>query len=50
MNSLLICFIGLQTHQIGFIPANVFCIVVYGFSIRSWLRDSDVAVIRRSVN
>ena len=31
INSLLICFIGLETRQIGFIPANIFCIVMYGF-------------------
>jgi hypothetical protein len=43
MNSLLICFIGIQTHQIGFIPANLFCIVIYGFSIRSWIRGSGLA-------
>jgi hypothetical protein len=42
INSLLICFIGFETHQIGFIPANLFCIVMYGLSIRSWIRDSRV--------
>lgn len=40
INSLIIAFIGLRTHQIGFIPANVFCIVIYVFSIRAWVRDS----------
>ena len=40
VNSLLLCFIGFQTHQTGLIPANIFCIAVYGFSIRSWIRDS----------
>jgi hypothetical protein len=43
INSLLICFIGLETHQIGFIPANLFCILIYGFTIRSWIRGSRVA-------
>jgi len=43
VNSLLICYIGLETRQVGFIPANIFCIVIYGFSIRSWMRDSAVA-------
>jgi len=42
MNSLLICFIGFETHQIGFIPANIFCVVIYAFSIRSWIRDRRV--------
>jgi len=43
MNSLLICVIGLETHQIGFIPANIFCIAIYAISIRSWMRDNRVA-------
>lgn len=39
INSLLICVIGIKTAQFGFIPANLFCIVVYGVSIRSWRRE-----------
>jgi len=40
VNSGLICCIGLETHQTGFIPANLFCIVIYSFSVRSWKRQS----------
>ena len=40
VNSVIICAIGLETSQLGLIPANVFCLVVYGFSIRSWMRDA----------
>jgi hypothetical protein len=29
----------LRTSQFGFIPANLFCICVYSFSIRSWLKE-----------
>ena len=39
VNSVLICLIGLKTSQFGFIPANLFCIAVYGMSIRSWRRE-----------
>ena len=38
VNSLIVCAIGLRTSQLGFIPANLFCICVYGFSMRSWLK------------
>jgi len=38
INSILICLIGLKTSQFGLIPANLFCIVVYLTSLRSWLR------------
>ena len=39
VNSVLICIIGLKTSQLGFIPANLFCIGVYATSIRSWRRE-----------
>ena len=36
INSAIVCVIGLRTSQFGFIPANVFCIVLYGVNLRSW--------------
>ena len=39
VNSVIICAIGWHTSQLGLIPANVFCLVIYGFSIRSWVRE-----------
>jgi hypothetical protein len=39
VNSLIVCVIGLRTSQLGFIPANLFCICAYAFSMRSWLRE-----------
>jgi hypothetical protein len=39
VNSLTVCVIGLRTSQLGFIPANMFCICVYAFSMRPWLRE-----------
>jgi len=41
-NSAIICVIGIRTAQLGFIPANLFCIVLYGFNLRSW-RKADVS-------
>ena len=38
LNSLIVCAIGLRTLQLGFIPANLFCICVYAISMRSWFR------------
>jgi hypothetical protein len=35
-NSLIICFIGLRTTQLGFIPANLFCLVIYIHNIARW--------------
>lgn len=37
-NSLLVCVIGLRTLQLGFIPANLFCVCVYAISMPSWLK------------
>ena len=41
-NSLIICVIGLRTAQLGFIPANLFCIVLYAVNLRTW-RKAEVS-------
>jgi hypothetical protein len=38
VNSLIVCAIALRTSQLGFIPANLFCIGIYAFSMRSWFK------------
>jgi hypothetical protein len=41
VNSVIFCVIGIRTAQFGFIPANLFCIAVYGVSLRSWMRHGS---------
>lgn len=36
LNSAIICIIGFQTQQVGFIPANLFCIVVSTINLLAW--------------
>jgi hypothetical protein len=36
------CIIGLKTSQLGFIPANIFCIVVSAMNLRTWRRSPAV--------
>jgi hypothetical protein len=36
------CVIGLRTAQLGFIPANLFCIVLYAFNLRTW-RKAEIS-------
>ncbi len=36
LNSAVICVIGLRTTQTGFIPANLFCLAIYGYNILQW--------------
>ena len=43
VNSLIVCAIALRTSQLGFIPANLFCIGMYAFSMRSWLKEQTHA-------
>jgi hypothetical protein len=43
INSLILCLIGLRTAQLGFIPANVFCIGIYVMNFRSWFREPMAA-------
>jgi hypothetical protein len=40
VNSMIVCVIGFRTSQFGFIPANLICICVYAFSIRSWIKQT----------
>ena len=35
-NSVIICFIGLRTTQLGFIPANLFCLAIYVHNVVQW--------------
>lgn len=35
-NSAIICLIGFRTAQLGFIPANVFCLAIYSYNIVKW--------------
>jgi hypothetical protein len=35
-NSLIICLIGFRTTQLGFIPANLFCIAIYIHNVVQW--------------
>ena len=36
VNSVIICVIALRTSQFGFIPANIFCILLYVWNSRQW--------------
>jgi nicotinamide riboside transporter PnuC len=40
VNSMIVCIIGFRTSQFGFIPANLICICVYAFSLRSWVKQT----------
>ena len=35
-NSAVVCVIAVRTAQLGFIPANLFCIVLYGVNLHRW--------------
>ncbi len=41
VNSLIISVIGMRTAQTGFIPANLFCIAIYGYNILQWRRAAS---------
>lgn len=36
INSVIICIIGLRTAQWGLVPANVFCLAIYAYNLKSW--------------
>ena len=35
-NSAVICVIAMRTAQVGFVPANLFCLAIYGYNIAKW--------------
>jgi hypothetical protein len=35
-NSVIICIIGIRTAQLGFVPANLFCLALYAHAIYKW--------------
>jgi hypothetical protein len=41
LNSGIICVIGIRTAQIGFIPANLFCLAIYSYNIFQWRRAAE---------
>ena len=36
INSIVVCVIGFRTAQMGFIPANIFCMVMSEINLRAW--------------
>ncbi len=44
-NSAIICIIALRTEQLGFLPANVFCLAIYGYNIAKW-RSNNTSRLR----
>ncbi len=36
VNSVVISVVALRTAQFGFVPANLFCIALYGYNLRCW--------------
>jgi hypothetical protein len=36
VNSVIMCIIGIKTAQLGFIPANVFCIAISVINLLAW--------------
>jgi hypothetical protein len=36
VNSVIISVIGLRTGQWGLVPANVFCLAIYAYNLRTW--------------
>jgi hypothetical protein len=49
VNSTIVCVIGFRTSQFGFIPANLICICVYAFNIRSWIKRTSTHRIRPAI-
>ncbi len=36
VNSVVISIVAVRTAQFGFVPANLFCIALYAYNLRTW--------------
>jgi len=41
VNCVIMCIIGIRTQQLGFIPANLFCIVINANNLRAWRKGTS---------
>lgn len=48
-NSAVICVIAFRTAQIGFVPANLFCLAIYGYNIAKWRTPAGQAHSRSAL-
>jgi nicotinamide riboside transporter PnuC len=44
INSVIISVIGLRTGQWGLVPANIFCLAIYAYNLRTWRTPAGQAV------
>jgi nicotinamide riboside transporter PnuC len=42
VNSVVVCVIGFKTAQMGFIPANIFCIVMSAVHLHAWRKTGSL--------
>jgi hypothetical protein len=48
VNSVVVCFIGWKTAQMGFIPANLFCIGIYAYNLKTWRKAEDAEPVTKA--
>jgi hypothetical protein len=46
VNSVVICVIAKDTSQLGFIPANLFCLALYTYNIWEWRKGIKARKVR----
>lgn len=46
-NSIIICIIATRTAQSGFIPANLFCLGIYGYNVMKWRQPGEQLLRRK---
>jgi nicotinamide riboside transporter PnuC len=43
VNALIMCIIGVKTAQLGFIPANLFCVAMSCINLRAWRKETPTS-------
>ena len=47
-NSVVICVIGMHTGQWGFVPANIFCLLIYVYNLHKWRQPQLAPAVAQS--
>jgi hypothetical protein len=48
LNSIVVCVIGAHTGQWGFVPANIFCLLIYVYNLHQWRQPEQARTAAQS--
>ena len=50
LNSMIVCVIAKNTAQLGFIPANIFCVGMAGYNVWNWRKSEARLIVQPGIS